>query len=78
MAYTTITVSEEAYKRLKGLKHGRDSFTEVILRHIHQPARTGEEMIERLKEIDGEDLEDKDLMDAVIRGRGRRSKRHAR
>ena len=34
MAHKTITISEEAYEALAGLKAARESFTDVILRTV--------------------------------------------
>ena len=43
----TITLSDDAYKLLVSLKQGsRDSFTRVVLRHIHEPATTNAELLE--------------------------------
>jgi predicted CopG family antitoxin len=50
MAAVTITISQEAHRRLSALKQGPgDSFTRVILRHLAPPARSGAELLERLE-----------------------------
>lgn len=42
----TITVDEDVYKLLSSLKRGEgDSFSEVLRRHIHKPARAARELL---------------------------------
>lgn len=77
MPSTTITISSEAYKRLKEMKNPGESFSDVILENICPPARTCGELLDQLKNIKGPFV-DKELMAQVRSGRGRRSNRKAR
>ena len=40
MPSTTITISTEAHEILSRLKQGKESFSDVILRHVRLPADT--------------------------------------
>jgi predicted CopG family antitoxin len=43
----TITLDDDAYQLLRSLKLGaRDSFTRVVLRHVHKPAETCGELLD--------------------------------
>ena len=55
MAHKTITISEEAYERLKALKQTSESFTDVILR-ITRTKRSKEDLLAWLKKHDRKDL----------------------
>lgn len=71
MPSTTITISAEAYERLKRLKNPGESFSDVILENVRPPARTCGELLEQLESIKGPFV-DKELMAQVRSGRGRR------
>jgi predicted CopG family antitoxin len=77
MASTTITISSEAYALLKRAKRPGDSFSDVIVSYIRPPARTAGELLDRLEEIEPP-LIDRELMEKVRAGRGRRSNRPER
>lgn len=72
--HRNITIDEKAYNLLASLKTGpRDSFTKVILRHVRKPADTCGELLDAMNGfVPDVDL---DLLDTVMRERGRRSKR---
>ncbi len=71
----TITIDDDAYRLLSALKTGRrDSFTQVILRHIRQPADTCGELLDRLESRPTPKVE-ANLIDRVISERGRSSHR---
>jgi len=48
MSFKTITISTDAYSRLKKWKQGNESFTEMILRELPDPDRTGAEIVDEL------------------------------
>ena len=60
MATKTLTITEEAYRRLAGLKNERDSFSDVIVREIGKhklreiygilSGKAGEELEKSIKE----------------------------
>jgi predicted CopG family antitoxin len=75
MASTTITLNEEAYKRLKKLKQPGESFSDVILSHLYLPAANAGEVLERVAVFEGSPLVDERRMTLVEQGRKRRSKR---
>jgi predicted CopG family antitoxin len=77
MSSTTITISSQAYERLKELKNPGESFSDVILENINPPARTCGELLDQLENIKGTFV-DKELMAQVRAGRGRRSNRKTR
>ena len=69
----TITIDDNAYKLLSGLKIGpRDSFTKVILRNIHKPLETCGEILDAHEQLPPPNI-DLELLEKVLRGRGRRS-----
>ena len=69
----TITIDDDAYKLLASLKHnGRDSFTKVILRHVHQPAETCGELLD-LTEASPPPPVSLKALNHLDRNRGRRS-----
>ena len=69
----TITIDDDAYKLLASLKQaGRDSFTKVILRHVHRPAETCGELLD-LAENDPPPQVDVEILDEIAKSRGRRS-----
>jgi predicted CopG family antitoxin len=74
MPFTTITISTDAHERLRNLKEPGDSFSDVILRNVHQPCATAGEMLEAFKNVELPPMNPRRL--AQIRsGRGRRSNR---
>lgn len=69
----TITIDDDAYKLLVSLKEGnRDSFTKVILRHIHKPLETAGELLDAYEKIPLPEI-DWEILDKIEKGRGRRS-----
>jgi predicted CopG family antitoxin len=74
MASHTITISTEAYKRLKDHKSMGESFSEVILREMPiAPARTAGEVLERAKEFEGQELlNEKAIQRLMERKKGRK------
>jgi predicted CopG family antitoxin len=69
----TITIDDNAYKLLSSLKRDpRDSFTKVILRHIHKPAETCGELLEAT-ENDPPPQVNLEVLNHLARSRGRRS-----
>jgi predicted CopG family antitoxin len=72
--HRNITIDEKAYDLLASLKTGpRDSFTKVILRHVRKPAETCGELLDAMEGfVPDVNL---DMLEKVVRGRGRRSKR---
>ena len=48
MASVTITITDKAHTRLKKLKTGKDSFSDVILREVPDPDATLPEIVEAL------------------------------
>ena len=47
----TITIDDDAYALLAGLKQGtHDSFTKVIRRHVYRPAETCGELLNAMKD----------------------------
>ena len=69
----TITIDDEAYKLLSELKHGpRDSFSQVIHRHIRRKANTCGELLD-LTESKPPPNVDLDILARIERERGRRS-----
>jgi len=59
MATKTISISEEAYERLKSLKKGKESFSDVIIKHY--PKLTLGEFLSRIEP-------DPELADAIEAG----------
>jgi len=69
----TITIDDEAYKLLSELKHGRrDSFSQVIHRHIRRKANTCGELLD-LAESKPPPNVDLDILARIEKKRGRRS-----
>lgn len=69
----TITIDDHAYQLLSSLKVGpRDSFTKVILRHIHKPLETCGEILDAHEQLPPPEI-DVNLLEKVLKGRGRRS-----
>jgi len=71
----TITLDDDAYRLLASLKQGnRDSFTKVVLRHVHSPAKTNAELYEdaESRPLPKISLERAELL---LKDRGRRSVR---
>jgi predicted CopG family antitoxin len=79
MASHKITISTEAYKRLKGHKLGSESFSEVILREVAlAPAIDAGEVLDRAKEFEGQQLLDEKHMRRILaRKRAPKRLRHA-
>ncbi len=49
MPSITISVSAEAHARLKKLKEGKESFSDLILRQLPEPCDTGVEILASLE-----------------------------
>ena len=77
MATITLTVTTEVHDKLKRLKIGKESFSEMLTRELPDRANTCGEVLEKLegKELP---LMDPNLLKAVRSGRGRRSNRRSR
>jgi predicted CopG family antitoxin len=75
MPFTTITISTEAQRRLAGHKVGRESYSAVILREIPEPPLETAGQIETHFKTHGVPKADPKLRQAMLAGRGRRSKR---
>jgi predicted CopG family antitoxin len=77
MATITLTVTTEVHDKLKKLKVGKESFSEMLTRELPDRANTCGEVLEKLE---GKELPpmDRNLLKAVRRGRGRRSERNSR
>ena len=74
MASTTITLNEEAYRRLRLLKQKGESFSDVVIRRLPQHADTFGELLD-FSEQDPPPRLDETALDAALRDRKRRSKR---
>jgi predicted CopG family antitoxin len=74
MSYKTLTVRTEAYERLQKLKAPGESFSEVILRELPEPWETCGDVLEGIRKMQIP-KPDRKLMEAVLKGRGRRSQR---
>lgn len=74
MATVTISVTTEAHKRLKSLKEGNESFSEVILRELPPKARNAGELLDILMSTPMP-AANPERMAEIRRGRGRRSNR---
>jgi predicted CopG family antitoxin len=69
----TITIDDAAYKLLSSLKSGpQDSFTKVILRHIHKPLDTCGEILDAHEQLPRPEF-DATVLEKILKGRGRRS-----
>ena len=74
MPFTTITISTDAHERLRNLKEPGDSFSDVILRNVHQPCETAGELLDAIWPLKLPPMNPRRL--ALLRsGRGRRSNR---
>ncbi|HTA30292.1 MAG TPA: hypothetical protein VK731_07390 [Candidatus Cybelea sp.] len=76
MATITLTVTTEVHDKLKKLKVGQESFSEMLMRELPDRANTCGEVLEKLE---GKELPPMDpiLLKAVRSGRGRRSHRNS-
>ena len=74
MATVSITVSQQAYQRLKKLKLPGDSFSDVIVRELPEPCDTGGELLESFKTRPVPKA-DPEMRRIILAGRGRRSNR---
>jgi predicted CopG family antitoxin len=74
MGFKTLTISEEAHRRLKRHKLPGESFTQVILREIPEPLETAGDVIDFLRSEPRPKL-DRKALELFRRGRGRRSRR---
>jgi predicted CopG family antitoxin len=73
--HRNITIDEKAYNLLASLKTSpQDSFTKVILRHVHKPADTCGELHDALEQM-GTPPVKVETIDSYVRARGRRSRR---
>jgi predicted CopG family antitoxin len=77
MASTNVNISDAAYQRLKKLKLPGDSFSDVLLRELPDPCETCGEVLDYF-EKQGVPKADPKLRQAMLEGRGRRSKRRSR
>jgi predicted CopG family antitoxin len=77
IATITLTVTTEVHDKLKRLKIGKESFSEMLTRELPDRANTCGEVLEKLesKELPPMDLM---LLKAIRSGRGRRSHRNSR
>ena len=74
MKFKNITIDEPAYKLLAGLKHPGDSFSKVIKRHVRGPANTCGELLDIYENLPPPQIDEK-VLQAFLKGRGRRSSR---
>ena len=74
MAYVNISLSTEAYARLKKLKGPGDSFSAVVLREMPEPWVTAGDVLDGLESMEIPKADPR-LKEAVKAGRGRRSPR---
>jgi predicted CopG family antitoxin len=77
MATITLTVTTEVHAKLKKLKVGQESFSDMLMRELPDRANTCGEVLEKLE---GKELPpmDQNLLKAVRSGRARRSHRNSR
>ena len=75
MPHHTITISVEAHARLKKLKVGSESFTEVILRELPERANTCGELLDWMEKTPPPAGLNLDLLDRAMKDRKRRSRR---
>jgi predicted CopG family antitoxin len=78
MATTTISIRSEAHTALKRARGEGESFSDVILRYVRPPARTGAELNRELERFEGVRMFDPSRLKAIRAGRGRRSNRPTR
>jgi predicted CopG family antitoxin len=71
---TTITLNDKAYRILKDLKGPGESFSDVVIAHVRAPANTAAEWLTSIKEFEGANLINEELMKEVERGRKRKRK----
>ena len=70
----TISISAEAYKRLKKRKEAGDNFSDVILREVPELRETAGEVFDNLERT-GVPKANSKLRKAMLAGRGRRPPR---
>jgi len=69
----TITIDDDAYALLAGLKQGtHDSFTKVIRRHVYRPAETCGELLDAMEDEPPPKV-NLGLLNQLAKTRGRRS-----
>ncbi len=69
----TITIEDDVYKTLVGLKEGPgDSFSKVLRRHVYVPAKTNAELLAWHENQPPPNVDLK-ILDLIGKGRGRRS-----
>ena len=73
-ASKTLTISEQAHQRLKKHKLPGESFTQVILREMADPAETCGEVLDRFESLPPPNI-DRKALELLRKGRGRRSNR---
>jgi len=69
-----VTLSIEAHARLKKHKAPGESFSDVVLREVPEPLKTAGEILDYF-EANPVPKANPKLLDALLSGRGRRSKR---
>jgi predicted CopG family antitoxin len=74
VAFKTLTISEEAHRRLKRHRLPGESFTQVILREIPEPLETAGDVLDYLSTQAPARI-DREALAALRKGRGRRSNR---
>jgi hypothetical protein len=74
MSYTTISVNDRAIARLRKNKLPGDTYSDVILRELPDPADTIGELLDRWEHEEVPKANPK-LRAAMLAGRGRRSNR---
>ena len=74
MAFKTLTISEQAHERLKKHKLPGESFTEVILWELADPAETCGDVLDRFESVPPPNI-DRQALATLRQGRGRRSNR---
>ena len=68
-----ITIDDDVYKLLLGLKQGPgDSFTKVLRRHVNRPADTCGELLDAIERTPSPNVS-LEVLDRIERERGRRS-----
>ena len=70
MAFVTLRITAEAYRRLKKLKVPGDSFSDVILRELPDPWETAGDVLNGLERMQVT-KSDPRFRAAVLAGRGR-------
>ena len=70
MAFVTLKITAEAYRRLKKLKLPGDSFSDVILRELPDPWETAGEVLDGLESMQVPKSDPK-FREAVLAGRWR-------